>query len=358
TAELAILDGQHVADFVQSVWRWSWQWGLVATTAAALVSPFLAPMFQLSSAWPLWAGSLLMLPLFVREAFFGVLQGIQSFTLLGLAILIPALLRLLFGMGFILAGGRAVGAILAQPLAFALGAALILWWLRPYFRESSPQTRPRVSLGSSLSTMAALAVLGLMMNLDALFVKLFYSPQAAGNYGPVVTLERISLFLAWAVGLVLLPRVIRRRAAGRNARALLFLALAAALAPGLVMTTLYFLFPGTLVSVIFTKAYADPGVVLGLASLAATLYSGINIWLNYAVSLKRHSFAPVLAAILVLQAAGMYLFGRDNLTHMALAMVVSGLLGNLAGLACTFRAEHAEGLEVARQPRLIVPERG
>src|SRR5262249_55887511 len=138
TAELAILDGQHVADFVQSVWRWSWQWGLVATTAAALVSPFLAPMFQLSSAWPLWAGSLLMLPLFVREAFFGVLQGIQSFTLLGLAILIPALLRLLFGMGFILAGGRAVGAILAQPLAFALGAALILWWLRPYFRESSP----------------------------------------------------------------------------------------------------------------------------------------------------------------------------------------------------------------------------
>jgi O-antigen/teichoic acid export membrane protein len=336
TAEFALAGGQCVAPFLRRVWHWSWQWGLIATTLAVLASPLAVPVLQLPNAWPLWAGSLALLPLFLREATFGALQGIQSFTLLGIAQVVPALLRLIFGIGLILAGGRAAGAILAQPLAYALGALLTLWWLRPYYRGNAGISGPGVSWSSSLSTMGGLAVLALMTNLDALFVKIFYSPEAAGNYGPVVTLERISLFLPWAVGLLLLPKVVQRKMAGRDPRPLLVLALAAALAPGLAITGLYFLFPSAVVRLVFGSAYADPGVVLGLAGLAASLYGGLNIWLNYAVSLKRHSFMFSLACILILQAAGMYLLGRDDLVRMSLATALAGLLGNLAGLLCTW----------------------
>lgn len=169
-------------------------------------------------------------------------------------------------------------------------------------------------------------------------------------------MERISLFLPWAIGLVLLPKVVQRRSAGHDARPILVLALAAALAPGLGMTILYFLFPGALVSLIFTKAYADPGVVLGLSSLAATFYGGINIWLNYAVSLKRYSFTSILATILVLQGASMYLLGRDNLVHMSLVMVLAGLLGNLAGLASTWRPDFQVPRSLAGGERAQRPE--
>ena len=202
------------------------------------------------------------------------------------------------------------------------------------FRSRSGQTFGlAVSWSFSLSTAAGLAALALMTNLDALFVKLFYSPQVAGDYGPVVILARVSLFVPWAIGLVLLPKVTQHRANGSDARPILVLALAAALGPGLALTALYFLAPRTLVSLIFTKAYADPGVLLGLAGLAATLYGGINIWLNYAISLKRYSFIFVLLGVLILQAVGMYAVGRQNLVHMALTMVLAGLFGNLAGLA-------------------------
>jgi O-antigen/teichoic acid export membrane protein len=358
TAELAMQGDRRVGAFVRCLWRWSWQWGVMATAAAALASPFLAPLLQLSDAWPLWAGSLMLLPLFAREAFLGALQGIQAFTFLGLVLLVPAFLRLVFCISLILAGGRAAGAILAQPLAYAVGAALTLWWLRSHFRESGQAFSSAVSWSLSLTTVAGLAVLALMANLDALFVKLFYSPEAAGNYGPVVTLERISLFLPWAIGLVLLPKVVQRRSAGHDARPILVLALAAALAPGLGMTILYFLFPGVLVSLIFTKAYADPGVVLGLSSLAATLYGGINIWLNYAVSLKRYSYISILMAILVLQGTSMYLLGRDNLVHMTLAMVLAGLLANLAGFASTWRPDFQaiRTLAGGRTGKLAKPE--
>ena len=86
---------------------------------------------------------------------------------------------------------------------------------------------------------------------------------------------------------------------------------------------------------IFTSAYASPGVVLGLVNLAATLYAGLNIWVNYALSLKRLSFIYILVGVVVWQGIGMYFFGRDSLIHMSLVMVSAGVVGNLAGFATT-----------------------
>ena len=116
----------------------------------------------------------------------------------------------------------------------------------------------------------------------------------------------------------------------------MFLALTGALVPGLVLTIFYFLFPGWLVRIIFTAAYANPGIVLGLASLAATLYAGLNIWLNYALSLERPTFIYALVGVLVWQGLGMFLFGRVSLVHMTLVMVSAGVMGNLAGFFTTW----------------------
>lgn len=337
TAELTVQTPPSlVSGFIRRSWRWSWQWGLIATAVAIAVSPLAARPLQIPDAWPLWAASLMVGVLFMREAHYGALQGIQSFPKLGAVQVVQAALRLLFAVILMWAGWRASGAILAQPLAGVAGLALMLWWLRPHLRAGGAEPDGRVSWRYSASTVLGLAVFGVLTNLDALFVKRFFDPRVAGDYGPVVTLERISLFLPWAIGFVLFPKVARRKAAGRDPRPVLLLSLAAALAPGLGMTVIYFLVPGPLVRVIFTRAYADPGVVLGLASLAATLYAGIHIWLNYALSLKRNLFVYCLAGVLVLQGVGMYAVGRSDLVHMTLAMVAAGVIGNLAGFATTW----------------------
>jgi ABC-type xylose transport system permease subunit len=136
---------------------------------------------------------------------------------------------------------------------------------------------------------------------------------------------------------------------GRDARPILLLALVAALAPGLVLTIFYYLFPGRLVRIIFTGAYANPGIVLALASLAASLYAGLNIWLNYALSLERPAFIYALVGVLVWQGLGMFMFGRESLVHMTLVMVSAGVMGNLAGFITTWyivRTSKTVGAEV------------
>jgi hypothetical protein len=101
--------------------------------------------------------------------------------------------------------------------------------------------------------------------------------------------------------------------------------------PGFALTALYLLYPSLIVRTIFTAAYTNPGIVLGMANLAASFYAGLNIWLNYALSLNRLSFIYILVGVLICQGAGMYLLGRDSLVHMTMVMAASGLIGNLAG---------------------------
>jgi len=333
TAELSAQSDSNnqVGAFVQRAWRWAWQWGLMATALVVLISPFLARLLRLPNPWPLWAASPVVLLFFVRPVTDGALQGMQIFAGFGVIQVTQAVLRLLFAAGLIWLGCQAVGAIVALPLAGTVAVALALSRLRPYFQPRGEVVARPVSWHYSSYTLLGLAAFGVLANLDALFVKHFFSPRMAGNYGPVVTLARVSLFLPLAIGIILLPKAVQRRAMGRNARPILLLALTGALLPGLLLTILYFLFPGWLVRIIFTDAYANPGIVLALASLAASLYAGLNIWLNYALSLERPAFIYALVGVLVWQGVGMFLFGRESLVHMTLVMVSAGVTGNLAG---------------------------
>src|SRR5208337_409922 len=344
TAELSAESDSvnQVGAFVQRAWRWAWQWGLMATALAILISPFLARLLRLPNPWPLWAASPVVLLFFVRPVTDGALQGMQAFAGFGVVQVTQSVLRLLFAAGLIWLGCQAVGAIAALPLACAVVLMLGLWWLRPYFQARGEVGRP-ASWHYSSYTLLGLAAFGVLANLDALFVKHFFSPRMAGDYGPVVTLAKISLFLPMAMGIMLLPKAVQRQATGRASRPILLLALTGALVPGMALTIFYFLFPGWLVRMIFTDAYTNPGIVLALASLAASLYAGLNIWLNYALALERPGFVYALVGVLVWQGVGMFMFGRESLVHMTMVMVSAGVMGNLAGFITNWYLVPAPG---------------
>jgi O-antigen/teichoic acid export membrane protein len=323
----------RIAPFVWRMWRWSWRWGLVATAVMALLALPVAGVLRLASAWPLWAASLALLLLFLRPVTDGALQGMQRFGGLGAVQVLQALLRLLLAAVLIRAGLAATGAILALPLASAVALVLAFAFLWPALKGfGAPGAIPAVSWGYSLQTLAGLIAFALLTNMDAVVVKLFFDPETAGHYGPVVTLGKMNIFVPLAMGMVLFPKATQRQAAGRRTRPILLLALAVTVLPGALLTSLYFAAPGPIVRLVFGTAYADPGEVLGMVGLATTLFAALNIWLNYALSLRRRAFVVALAVTALVQLAAMLLFHRQ-LADIATAMVAAGLLGNLAAVA-------------------------
>jgi hypothetical protein len=89
--------------------------------------------------------------------------------------------------------------------------------------------------------------------------------------------------------------------------------------------------------------------VLGLAGLAGTLFAGVHIWINYALSLERNRYVWTLAGILGAQFGTMWLLGRHSLVGMTAAMVASALASNVAGYLTTWSSSAepspAAGLE-------------
>lgn len=331
-----------IQTFFRRSWRWSWRWGLAATLVMFILSGPIARFLNIDSILPLYAASFAILMLFVRPVTDGTLQGIQQFIGLSSVQVTQSLLRLIFAIILILAGLQAFGALLALPLATTSALLLAVWFLRPYFQQAKIQVDvPAVSLRYSAFTLLGLLAYALLVNVDAIVVKRFFSDAVAGDYGTVVTLGKINLFATLGIGMVLFPKATQREAAGQDSRPVLALALGATLAVGLVLTVFYYFASDVIVTTIFSESYNDPGLVLPMVGAATTLYAAINIWLNYALSLNHHAFIITLAGLVLVLILGMFLF-HDSLEIIAGIMIIIGIAGNIAGALTTLqRRKHS-----------------
>ncbi len=324
-----------IRTFLRRSWRWAWRWGIAATIIMLLLSSSIARFMHIESVWPLYAASLALLMLFVRPVTDGTLQGVQQFVGLSVVQVSQSALRLLFAAILIRAGWQAFGALLALPLATTSALLLAVWFLRAYFNK--PETKiaiPTVSLRYSAYTLLGLLSYALLVNVDAIAVKRFFSDGVAGDYGTVVTLGKINLFATLGIGMVLFPKATQRHAAGRDSRPVLGLALGATLLVGTLLTIVYFLAPDVIIKRVFSDNYADPGIVLGLVGAATTLYAAISIWLNYALSLDRHRFILALGVLVLLLIVALAIF-HDRLQTVAWLMIAAGVAGNIAGAVTT-----------------------
>lgn len=327
----------RVNAFFHRGWSWAWRWGAVATLAMLLLSPLIARFMNIDSPWPLWAASLALLMLFVRPVTDGTLQGIQNFLGLSSVQVLQSALRLVFAILLMVLGFEAFGAILALPLATTSALLVAVFFLRDFFKTPVKDISvPAVSLRYSLYTLIGLVAYALLINIDAIAVKRFFSESIAGDYGTVVTLGKINLFATLGIGLVLFPKATQRRAQGRDPRPVLGLSLAATVGVGLVLTIIYFLASDALVTFVFTSTYSDPGNVLGMVGIATTLYAAISIWLNYALSIQRPSFVIGLAVLVLLVVVAMFLF-HPSTTAIAAIMIAAGIAGNILGAITTLR---------------------
>jgi len=328
----------RIGAFLRGRGRWALRWGVVALLLMLLISPVLRWLLRVDTLSPLWAAALAVLLLFVRPVTDGALQGTQHFWGLGTVQVTQALLRLLLAPLLIWLGWRSFGAVLSLPLAMAGGLLLALWWLRPYLQPvPSISNVPRISWRYSAATLVGLLAFALMINLDAMMVQARFTAVVANNYGPVITLGKMNLFVPLGLGLVFFPKATQRHANGQDARPVLLLTMLVALLPGLALTLLYFLYPDTIVALVFgVGRYANPGPVLGLVGAATTLFAGVNIWLNYALSLERGGYVYGLAALVAAQLAALWL--ASSVTAVAIIMLLTGLAANLIGALLTLRS--------------------
>lgn len=256
---IAVLMAQRSIDRVRYLIRYAWAHALTLAIAVGIIYTACIPLVKSAMGLQAIGPALALAPLLflgvMIPVFYGVLQGMERFVILGALTLIVAASRIAFGVPWTLAGGGAGGPLFGQALGTLVAIVAASLVLRPYILRRGTGAAAaglrRIPDARTLAAAGAFIGFALLSNLDVLLSKLFLPSHSAGEYAALVTIEKAIIFLPSAVAIVLVPAAAKAKAAhGSSARVLriaalmvggtiLISALPPLVAPHLVLTVMF-----------------------------------------------------------------------------------------------------------------------
>ncbi|TNC27573.1 lipopolysaccharide biosynthesis protein [Mumia zhuanghuii] len=250
----------------------------------AALSPFIADILRLDSAWPVVLCGIAVVPLTLMGALAGIAQGQHRWTSLSAVYVASGVGRIVFGTAAMLisptptaaVAGVMVGAWLPILLCGRLLRAGGVVGARPYVWE--------VLAGSH----AMLAYL-VLSNLDALLARVVLDPHDSGLYGAGLILTKAALFLPQFVSIVAFPRLARARA--DRARRLATLAVAIV---GACATAATAALSGLALVLVGGDQYAEVQPLLWLFALEGSLLALVQLLVFDALARRSHVIVALL----------------------------------------------------------------
>ncbi len=244
----------------------------------------------------------------------GFLQSLTRFSVISLLQVIGNIAKLAVGGFLVFAGSRTSGAligILATPVVMYF---LSFWPLRSLFRaESSSEETFETKEILNYALLAALGIISLssFISTDVILVKHFFNGTQAGLYGGLSIIGKVLFYFTAPISAVMFPLIVKKHTTGQNYKNIYFLAMFLVLAPSLMITVFYFVFPQFTANFFLGNRYLEVAPYLGLFGVFLTLFNLLNISVNFFLSLKKTSVSFLVLIFALLQIILIYMFHSD-----------------------------------------------
>ncbi len=307
-----------------------------AVTAVYCVCiPLVKQLLGLQVIGPAIALAPLLFVTFFIPVAYGVLQGMERFVALGMAVLGIAVGRLVVGVPWtLLAGGGAGGPLIGQALGSVIVLIFVAWLVRDHLMGSgSGAARSglrRVPNARALAAGGAFIAFAMLSNLDILLAKLFLSPHASGEYAALVTIEKIVIFLPGAVAVAMVPRAAKAMHVAGSAAPVLRIAALLVAVTTLVVAIPAAAFPEVVIKTMFGTKYL--GAVDGVLPIvcAGTGLALIYLLVVYTVAIQDRRWVWLLAIGVVVQVGSISLLHSSpvEIATVQATVIVVVLLAN------------------------------
>ncbi|HWQ60584.1 MAG TPA: oligosaccharide flippase family protein [Candidatus Fimivivens sp.] len=316
------------------------KYGLPIFIMTVLLTPMIGSYLNVSNRFALVLIWISMYVSFFGAVNGGLLSGWQKFAESSIASVLSSVVKLVSGVALVAAGlalGGIVGSLLFSSVA---GYALTSWYLRSTVARKSAVHDERFRKAVDFASLRryvmpaffgnlAITVLG---NADMILAKHNLTEFAAGQYGALTVVSKVIYFGTGVIAGVLFSMSAEKNHKGESSRHILGIGLATVAAASLVATLLYFLFPTTILGILFGNKYADAAPYLGWFAVVVSLYSLSNVIFQYLLSLHRTRVAYAFLAVTVVSIAAFELYGKSissmlaiNIAAQAAAIIVGAL---------------------------------
>ena len=306
--------------------------GSLLGLSLALSANWLAPLINLPVAWLVGLG--VALPVYALiGALRGEVQGQQRLAHLGGNMVLEHAAKIILTPLVFLGLANASGAVLATLSAWPLVAVNLrkVWRRKQIKIQGATVSEAR---RYAVPVFLGLAAQALLINSDVLLANALLSEAQAGLYAATSLVGRVVFYASWAVSVVLFPMVAARGAKGEGHLRLLYLGLAATAVMCSGAVAFCALWPQTVVTLLFGKAYVAAASLIAPYALMTSLYALANIVSNHYLALGRSAagYIPLVAAAAQLLLIGAFHTGPLEIIWIQ-ALAKGGLLVLLVGTA-------------------------
>ena len=240
------------------------------------------------------------------------LQSLLKFKYLSTLYIVGSLVKITLGVVFITLGYAVGGALWAVAAMSVVGYIIGFYPLKFLFFESNVKKLSidwKEIIRYALPSIVIVLSVTSLVTTDLILVKHFFSPTDAGLYGGISLIGKVIFYFTAPIPAVMFPLIVKKHTKGEDFRGLFHLSLVLVTLPSVAITLFYFLFPQFSVKFFLGGGdYLKIASLIGLFAILISLYSFLNVVVNFFLSIKKTKIVMPCLLTSVLQIVLISLF--------------------------------------------------
>ena len=262
---------------------------------------------------------------FLASVSLGILGGLLKFVYISFLNSFSSLVKLALGVLLVFWGARVFGALsaffLANVFYYLLGFIPLIRFIKNNKGKnfSIPNLHKNLSLYALPVFLSSVGVTA-FISIDIILVKHFFDAGTAGQYAALSLMGRAIFYVVSPITLVLFPLIAQKKERKEKLGGTLLLSAVLVGIPSIILSTIYFLFPKTVLGVFFPGAgYKMLASYLGPFSIFILFY-GLSFLLNsFYLSIGRGKVSFFTIGASILEILFIVFF------HQSLSQIITGL---------------------------------
>ncbi|MBU3907518.1 MAG: oligosaccharide flippase family protein [Nanoarchaeota archaeon] len=301
-------------------WRMALPLFLVSAIIALLISSFLKINF-----WLIILTNLFLFYAVLGPVPKGVLQGRKKFAKLGSNFIIETSIRLAVSIALVLMGFGVFGAMYGVIFSVLIGFIFSLYFNKDIMNSKEKTENLSGIYKQSIPYFVSMLAIFLMLSMDIIFAKRFFSPEIAGKYAVLSMLGKMIFFGTVAISKIMFPLASERHDSNKDSLNMFKKSFLIVVSICLIVIAIYALFPTLIISLLYGSEYLEMSNYLVWSAVALSFLALSNLNLIYALSTDKMKKPYYLFLFLVIGGVLFYFFHNSILEYI-LAFMVSNIV--------------------------------
>lgn len=258
------------------------------------------------------------------------LQSLLKFKTIALVNIAGGIVKLIMGVILIFLGYRVFGGLWA---IFFMTFGMFVFGFFPLKRIILSKSSEKLSLNLknvlryAIPTFITVLFLTSFTSTDVILVKHFFQPDLAGYYAGLSLMGKVIFYFTFPIPMVMFPLLIKRHANKESFTNLFYISLLLVLIPSFAITAFYFLFPSFVINLFLGgRNYLSIASYLGIFGLYLTVFSMVNVCVNFFLSLNKTNISFLVVFAAILQIVLIYMFHSSFYQVIGVSLIVLVIL--------------------------------